>query len=164
MRLTRYSDYAMRVLLYLAQRPERVCSIAEISRAYGISHNHLMKVVNDLVNSGFLASVRGRNGGIRLARSPEEINVGALIRHTEDEFDLVGCGTCIIAPSCGLTSILDEAVMAFLAVLGRYSLADVLAKGGDFSHLLYPRAPSDDMARPAPPALVPPTAGSQTDR
>ncbi len=137
MRLTRYSDYAMRVLLYLGRRPEQVCSIAEIAKAYGISQNHLMKVVSDLVGSGFLTSVRGRKGGIRLARPPGEINVGALIRHTEDDFDLVGCSSCIIAPACGLTSVLDEALTAFLSVLDRYSLADVLARKGDFSYFLF---------------------------
>ena len=136
MRLTRYTDYAMRVLLYLGQKPERLCAIAEIARAYAISQNHLMKVVNDLVNAGYLESVRGRNGGIRLARPAAEINVGALIRHTEDDFDLVGCGSCIIAPACGLTCVLDEALRAFMAVLDRYSLADLLARKGDFSHLL----------------------------
>lgn len=136
MRLTRYTDYAMRVLLFLGSRPERLCSIAEIARAYAISQNHLMKVVNDLVNAGYLQSVRGRSGGIRLARPPEKINIGALVRHTEDDFDLVGCGTCIIAPACGLTCVLDEALQSFLSVLDRYSLEDVLKKRGDFSHLL----------------------------
>lgn len=136
MRLTRYTDFAMRVLLYLGRQPERLSSIAEIARAYAISQNHLMKVVNDLVNAGYLESVRGRNGGIRLARPPSEINVGALIRHTEDSFDLVDCGSCLIAPACGLSSVLDEALLAFLRVLDGYSLADVLARRGDFSHLL----------------------------
>jgi len=136
MRLTRYTDYALRVLLYLGREPARLCSIAEIARAYTISQNHLMKVVNDLVNAGYLESVRGRTGGIRLARPPAEINVGALIRHTEDDFDLVECGSCLIAPACGVTSVLDEALEGFMAVLNRYSLADVLARKGDFSHLL----------------------------
>ncbi|MDT1060867.1 Rrf2 family transcriptional regulator [Paracoccus sp. CPCC 101403] len=136
MKLTQYTDYAMRALLYLGREPERLSSIAEIAKAYGISQNHLMKVINDLVNAGYLNSVRGRNGGVRLARKPSEINVGALIRHTEDSFDLVGCGSCIIAPACGLTSVLGEALEAFLAVLDRYSLADVLARRGDFAHLL----------------------------
>lgn len=138
MRLTRYTDYAMRVLLYLGREPGQLTAIAVIARAYGISQNHLMKVVNDLVNAGYLESVRGRNGGIRLARAPAEINVGALIRHTEDDFDLVGCGSCIIATACGLPSVLDEALMAFLSVLDSYSLADVLARKGDFAHLLVP--------------------------
>lgn len=137
MRLTRYTDYAMRVLLYLGQQPDQLCSIAEIAHAYGISQNHLMKVVSDLVSAGYVDSVRGRGGGIRLGRSPSEINVGALIRHTEDDFDLVGCESCIIAPACGLTGVLDEAISAFLAVLERYTLADVLARRGDFSHLLF---------------------------
>ena len=137
MRLTRYTDYAMRVLLYLGSRPDRLCSISEIATAYGISQNHLMKVVSDLVSAGYLESVRGRSGGIRLALPAKDINVGELIRYTEDDFDLVECGKCIIAPACGLTSVLDEALVAFLAVLGRYTLADVLAKKGDFSHLLH---------------------------
>lgn len=141
MRLTRYTDYAMRVLLYLGRQPDRLCSIAEIARAYGISQNHLMKVINDLVNAGYLASVRGRGGGVRLARPAEQINVGALIRHTEDDFDLVGCGSCIIAPACGLTSVLNEALAGFLAVLDRHTLADVLARQGDFLPLLHPDRP-----------------------
>lgn len=128
MRLTRYTDYAMRVLLYLGARPERLSSIAEISRAYDISQNHLMKVVNDLVRAGYLVSVRGRSGGVRLARSPVEINLGAVIRRTEDGFDLVSCGGCLIAPACGLPGVLDEALAAFMAVLDRYSLEDLLAK------------------------------------
>ena len=136
MRLTQYTDYALRVLLYLARHPDRLCSIAEIATAYGISKNHLMKVTNDLVNAGYLASTRGRNGGVRLARTPDQINVGALIRHTEDAFDLVGCGSCIIAPACGMTSVFDEALMAFIAVLNRYTLADALARKGDFLPLL----------------------------
>ena len=137
MRLTRYSDYAMRVMLYLGRQPDRLCSIAEIAKAYGISQNHLMKVTNDLVNAGYLTSVRGRGGGIRLARPAAQINVGAIIRHTEDDFDLVGCGGCIIAPACGLTSVLDEALAAFLTVLDGYSLADILARRGDFLPLLH---------------------------
>ena len=108
-----------------------------------------MKVVNDLVNAGYLESVRGRNGGIRLARPPEEINVGALIRHTEDDFDLVGCGSCLIAPACGLTSVLDEALLAFLRVLDSYSLADVLARRGDFAHLLHVSEASSAVSAPA---------------
>lgn len=126
MRLTRYSDYAMRVLLFLAVRPDDLCSIASIARAHSISQNHLMKVVNDLVNAGYLSSVRGRFGGIRLARPASEIIVGEVIRHTEDGFDLVDCGSCIIAPACGLTGALSKALSAFLEVLDGYTLADLI--------------------------------------
>lgn len=126
MRLTRYTDYAMRVLLYLGARPERLCSIAEISAAYRISQNHLMKVVNDLSRAGYVASVRGRSGGIRLGAAPEEIRIGTVVRHTEDGFDLVDCASCLIAPACGLPSVLGEALRAFMDVLDRYSLADLL--------------------------------------
>ena len=136
MRLTSYTDFAMRVLFYLAEPPGRLAPISEIAKAYGISHNHLMKVVNDLVNAGYLDSVRGRSGGVQLARPPEEMNVGALIRHTEDGFDLLDCGACIIGPACGLTGVLGEAMGAFLAVLDQYSVADVLARKGDFAYLL----------------------------
>lgn len=148
MRLTRYSDYAMRVLLYLGARPERHCSIAEISRAYRISQNHLMKVANDLVNAGYLASVRGRFGGIGLALAPDRINVGAVIRHTEDSFDLVDCGSCIIAPACGLTGALNEALAAFLAVLDGYTLADLLNRQPGLAELFRRTAP-EAVARPA---------------
>jgi|SRR5690606_9909498 len=136
MRLTRYTDYAMRVLLHLGARPDRLCSIAEVSRAYGVSQNHMMKVVNDLSNAGYIATVRGRGGGIRLGRAPADINVGALIRHTEDGFDLVDCGSCVIAPACGLTGALHEALAAFMAVLDGYTLDDLLAKRLDLSSLL----------------------------
>lgn len=136
MRLTRYTDYAMRVLLYLGARPGRLCSIAEIARSYSISQNHLMKVVNDLVNAGYLHSVRGRNGGITLSRPPQDINVGQVVRHTEDGFDLVDCGSCVIAPACGLTAALYKALAAFLAVLDDYSLADLLDKRDMMESLL----------------------------
>ena len=136
MRLTRYTDYAMRVLLYAgAQEEGRLSPISEISRAYAISQNHLMKVVNDLVNAGYLESVRGRFGGIRLARPATEINVGAVVRHTEEGFELVECGSCVIAPACGLTGALGEALAAFMKVLDGYSLADLLVKRRDLAGL-----------------------------
>lgn len=136
MKLTLFSDYSMRVLLYLGARPDRLCSIAEVAGAYGISQHHLMKVVNELSRSGYVESVRGRSGGIRLGRPPEEINVGAVIRHTEDGFQLVDCDSCVIAPACGLTGVLREAIGAFLAVLDSYTLADLLAKRQELGRLL----------------------------
>ena len=133
MKLTLFTDYSMRVLLYLAARPDRLCSIAEVAQAYRISQNHLMKVVNDLARSGYIDSLRGRGGGIRLGKPPEEINIGALIRHTEEGFDLVDCPSCVIAPACGMNGVLKEAVSAFLAVLDKYSLADLMQKRGDLA-------------------------------
>ncbi|MBU6418416.1 MAG: Rrf2 family transcriptional regulator [Proteobacteria bacterium] len=129
MRLTRFSDYAIRVLLYLATHNDRLCSIAEIAQAYGISQNHLMKVVSDLAGPDYVHSLRGRRGGIRLARPAEEINIGQLLRHTEGKVDLVGCGECILASSCGMTCVFKEAVQNFFWALDRYSLAEVMAKG-----------------------------------
>lgn len=126
MRLKSYTDYALRVLMHLAARPDRLASIAEIARTYRISHNHLMKVVHDLRKEGFLDAVRGRTGGIRLARPASEISVGDVVRHTEGTFDLVDCGSCVIAPACALTAALHEARRAFMAVLDRYSLQDLV--------------------------------------
>ena len=128
MRLTRYTDYALRVLLHLAAHPEKLCSIAEISRAYGVSQNHLMKVVHDLGKAGYVTTVRGRTGGVKLAKPPKQINVGAVVRHTEDGFDLVDCASCVIAPACGLTSVFGKALAAFMAVLDGYTLADMMNK------------------------------------
>lgn len=136
MRLTRYTDYALRVLTYLGAQPDRVCSIAEIARAYGVSQNHLMKVAHDLGKAGYIEGVRGRTGGIRLARPPEKINVGAVVRRMEDGFVLVDCDTCAIAPACDLTRVLDEALAAFMAVLDRYTLADLLKRQTKLLRLL----------------------------
>ena len=126
MKLTRYTDYAMRVLIHLGSSDHRLSSIAEIARAYDISQNHLMKVVQDLGHAGFVETVRGRGGGIRLGRLPMDINLGELVRHTEAGFDLVDCSACMIAPACTLPRVLAEATRAFLGVLDRYTLADLL--------------------------------------
>ncbi len=128
MKLTRYTDYALRVLMHLAARPDRLASIGEIDRTYRISQNHLMKVVHDLRKAGYLDAVRGRSGGIRLARPPAEINIGNVVRHTEEDFDLVDCGSCIIAPVCGLRGVLGEALNAFMRTLDGYTLADLVAE------------------------------------
>ena len=127
MKLKSYTDYALRVLMHLAAQPDRLASISEIARTYRISQNHLMKVVHDLRKEGYLDAVRGRTGGIRLARPAAEIGLGEVVRHTEGGFDLVDCGSCVIAPACGLTGALREALKAFMAVLDRYSLEDLVA-------------------------------------
>ncbi len=135
MRLTRYTDYAMRVLLYLGARQDRLCSIAEIAQAYDISQNHLMKVVSDLVGAGYVESIRGRSGGVRLAKAPADINIGAVIRHTEDGFDLVDCGSCVIAPACGLTGALNQALAAFMKVLDGYTLENLMGRRVDMTDI-----------------------------
>lgn len=127
MKLKSYTDYALRVLMHLAAQPDRLASISEIARTYRISHNHLMKVVHDLRKEGFLDSVRGRSGGVKLGRPAEQISVGDVVRRTEGTFDLVDCGSCVIAPACALTAALHEARQAFMAVLDGYSLADLVA-------------------------------------
>lgn len=126
MKLKLYTDYAMRVLMHLAAKPERLASIAEIANSYRISHNHLTKVVHDLRKEGFVDAVRGRSGGVRLARPANEITVGEVVRHTEGGFELVDCGSCIIAPACALTAALHQALRAFMTTLDGYTLADLV--------------------------------------
>jgi Rrf2 family nitric oxide-sensitive transcriptional repressor len=137
MQLTRYTDYALRVMLHVGARDEgSLSSISEIANVYGISKNHLMKVVQDLGQAGFVETVRGRNGGLRLGRPASEIGIGAIIRHTEPGFALVDCSSCLIAPACTLPRILNEAIRAFLKVLDGYTLADVLdGRRNDLRHL-----------------------------
>jgi Rrf2 family nitric oxide-sensitive transcriptional repressor len=146
MQLTRFTDFTLRVLIYLAAHPGRLSSIAEIARAYGISHNHLMKVVHELGKSGLVEGVRGRAGGIRLARRPEAINVGKVVRVTEDRFEMAECGSCVIAPACGLNRALCQAVAAFLAVLDRYTLADLAQKQSKLARLLDAGPPAEAAA------------------
>lgn len=126
----------VRVLLHVGARDEgSLSSISEIASVYDISKSHLMKVVQDLGQAGFLTTVRGRSGGLKLSRAAETISIGDVVRHTEQGFDLVDCTACIIAPACGLPSILNEATGAFLAVLDRYTLGDVLARRADLRGL-----------------------------
>lgn len=130
MKLTRYTDYAMRVVIHLGTRDDRLSSIREIANVFDISQNHLMKVVQDLVNAGYVESVRGRSGGIRLARQAAEINLGQLLRHTEGLTNLIDCSSCTIAAACKLPSVLHEATAAFVAVFDSYTVADLLTGKG----------------------------------
>jgi len=130
MRLTRHSDYALRLLMLLAIEPQALHTIEEIAARYRISRNHLMKVAQTLAQAGFVDGLRGRGGGLRLSRAPAEINLGAVLRATEDSFALVECfdrarNACVVTSACGLRGPLEEALDAFLAVLDRYSLADI---------------------------------------
>ena len=129
MRLTSYSDYSLRVLIYLAsQEQSKLTNIKEISEIYHISKNHLMKIVYNLGKLGYIETVRGRNGGFRLAKSPDAINVGEVVRKTEEDFYLVECfkedDNCVISPVCSLKFILNNALDAFLKVLDQYTIAD----------------------------------------
>jgi Rrf2 family transcriptional regulator, nitric oxide-sensitive transcriptional repressor len=130
MRLTRYTDYSLRVLIYLGLRPERLSSIREIAVAYGISESHLMKVVQALGQCGYVATLRGRGGGLKLAKSASEIGVGEVVRRTEDDVALADCFApgqeCRIDSSCRLQHLLKEALEAFFAVLDQYTIADLL--------------------------------------
>jgi Rrf2 family nitric oxide-sensitive transcriptional repressor len=132
-RLTLSTDYSLRVLMYLAVRPEGLATIDEISRAYDISRGHLMKVVHALGRAGFVETSRGRGGGIRLARPLDSITVADVVRQTEDRMDLVECfdpvtSHCRIEPVCALRKALDEALDAFLTTLDGYTLADLVAR------------------------------------
>jgi Rrf2 family transcriptional regulator, nitric oxide-sensitive transcriptional repressor len=153
MRLTTYTDYTLRTLIYLALHPGRLATIATIAESYGISENHLMKVAHQLGLAGYVETVRGKNGGLRLAKSPEDINVGEVVGRMEPDMELVACfgesGMCIIQPSCVLKGALAEALDAFTAVLDRYTLADLIAPRGKLTELLKNTRPRRREARPA---------------
>lgn len=136
MRLTRYTDYAIRVLIYLGSRTEGLGSIREAAKAFKISENHLMKVVQDLAAAGFIQALRGRNGGIRLARPAEHINLGAVLRRTEGLDELLECSTCLVARACGLPPILAEATSAFVSVFDKYTVEDLVHRRTELRALL----------------------------
>jgi len=139
MRLTSFSDYALRVLMYAAARNPQLITIEQTAAVYGISRAHLMKVVSQLTKAGFLTAVRGRSGGLILARKPDEINLGAVLRATEPDLALVECfgpdNRCLITPRCRLRGILAEALAGFMGTLDRYTLADLVLAPQDFGFL-----------------------------
>ncbi len=130
MRLTNMSDYAIRLLMHLGTHPDRLCTIAEVARAYGISEPHLMKITHRLAQRGWIHTVRGKNGGMQLAHDPSDIPLGEVIRDTENDLALVECmgahNTCVLSGHCGLTPIVAGALQAFMDHLNRHTLADVL--------------------------------------
>jgi Rrf2 family nitric oxide-sensitive transcriptional repressor len=134
MRLTLHTDYALRALIYLGLRRDRRVSIREIAEAHRISENHLVKVVHNLGRGGFVETTRGKGGGLRLAREPEEIRVGDVVRFTEEDMALVACFqakdgvNCALANICRLQGLLGEALHAFMAVLDARTLADLIAE------------------------------------
>lgn len=140
MKLTTYTDYTLRTLMYLAVSGERQVTIADIAARYAISEAHLTKVVHQLGIAGDIATARGKFGGIKLKRPPERINLGAVVRRTEPDMELVPCfgasGACAIDPACELRSALREALAAFLAVLDRYTVADLIGPRRKLATLL----------------------------
>jgi Rrf2 family nitric oxide-sensitive transcriptional repressor len=131
MRLTSFTDYSIRVLIYLAVSGDEQATIREISQRYNLSRNHLMKVVQALSQKGYLIAVRGKNGGLRLKMSPAEINIGAVVREMENDLALAECmgdgNQCILTPACKLKSVLSEALGAFFEVLDAYTLEDIVS-------------------------------------
>lgn len=144
MQLTYYSDYSMRVLMYLAIRCDRIANISEIAERYGISRNHLVKVVHNLSRGGFIKTYRGKGGGIELARDPRRINIGEVVRYTEGPLKPVECfdverNHCVIANVCGLAEVIAEACDSFFTTLDRYTLADLVKRRERLSKILASR-------------------------
>ena len=134
MRLTAMTDYSLRLLMYVGQQEGRLCTIAEIAQVYGVSEAHLMKITHQLGLAGWLQTVRGKGGGMRLALPPEQINLGALVRSIEPDFALVEClgdhpEGCKLNGGCRLTGVFNTALAAFMAELDQRTLADVLPVG-----------------------------------
>ncbi|TDL80881.1 Rrf2 family transcriptional regulator [Peribacillus frigoritolerans] len=142
MRLTNYTDYSLRVLIYLATKEkDNLSNIKEIAEAYQISKNHLMKVTYELGKLNVIETIRGRGGGIRLAKDPSEINIGFIVRQTEDDFNLVECfdpksNACTISPACTLKGVLHKALQAYFEVLDCYTLADLVKNKSMLARLL----------------------------
>ncbi|KAB8036862.1 Rrf2 family transcriptional regulator [Silvanigrella paludirubra] len=130
MQLTLYTDYSLRVLIYLATKKDDLSTIDEISNKFNISKNHLTRVVHKLGEKGVIKTIRGKGGGICLAHSPKDINLGKIIKEMESNFELVECfnpekNTCMLSPYCSLKGILYEARQAFFKVLENKTLADI---------------------------------------
>ena len=138
MRLTVYTDYSLRMLMYLAAKGDGLATIGEVSNVYGISKAHLSKVAHQLGLAGYIETVRGKGGGLRLARNAQKIGLGEIVRNAEPDMALVSCfeplhAPCPIVSACGLRGALQEARQAFLTVLDRYCLADLVARRAELS-------------------------------
>lgn len=132
MRLAEYTDYTLRVLMYCAANPDRLVTIAELAEHHGVSKNHLMKIVNDLSRQGVVQTTRGRGGGLRLLKRPDDIRIGDVVRSSETDFRLVECfdsrtNTCTLTPSCRLKGLFDSALQAYFNELDRVTLTDIIA-------------------------------------
>ncbi|HEX6593294.1 MAG TPA: Rrf2 family transcriptional regulator [Bacillota bacterium] len=142
MQLKKYTDYALRVLIFTGMKADdELASIKEISEVFSISQHHVGKVVFELNKLGLLETIRGRYGGIRLAKQPDDINVGALVRTLENDFDLLECfdpdkNHCVISPACRLKNILHEALEAFIHVLDEYTIGDLIVNDDELRKLM----------------------------
>ena len=138
MQLTSFTDYGLRALIYMASRPEgRMTSISEVTEVYGVSRNHMVKIINQLSRAGFVTAIRGKNGGIRLGKAAKDIGIGDVVRELEP-LTLVNCSSefCHITPACRLKQALSKAVQSFLTELDNYTLADLVEKNQPLYNLL----------------------------
>jgi Rrf2 family transcriptional regulator, nitric oxide-sensitive transcriptional repressor len=163
MRLTVMTDYSMRLLMYVARRPDRLCTISEVADAHDISRAHLRKITHQLGQLGVLQTVRGVGGGIRLARPAADINVGAVIREMEPDWHLVAChesadNGCVLTGRCALAGVLDDALLAFLQHLDQFTLAQVASPTSAPQPVPLSRRPPDG-ARAMPPKPAKKKAG-----
>lgn len=144
MKLTNYTDYSLRVLMYLSVNKGELATVSEIAERHGISRNHMVKIVHHLGQLGHVKTIRGKHGGLRLGRRPEDINIGRVVRETESNMELVECfgdnSLCVHSPGCELKKALREALKAFLAVLDGYTLADLVSSPRRISRQLGLRA------------------------
>ncbi|MED4061117.1 Rrf2 family transcriptional regulator [Priestia megaterium] len=137
MRLTNYTDYSLRVLIFLAlKKGEELSTTKEIAENYNISNNHLVKIIHQLAQLGYIETIRGRNGGIKLAKDPRKINIGEVVSKTEEDFHIVDCfQQCATSPACKLKDALHEALQAFLKILNGYTLEDLVQNKEELNQL-----------------------------
>lgn len=140
MQLTQFTDYSLRALIFIGLRENNHCSVSDIAKSYGISRNHLVKVVNHLSQLGYVQTIRGYNGGVKLSMRPSEINIGEVVQKVEPNFHIVECfdgvkNNCLISPACKLKHALYKAQRSFLDVLNEYTLADVLINKSELTEL-----------------------------
>lgn len=159
MKLTTFSDYTLRVLMYLASERERLATIPEMAAAYEVSENHLMKVVHQLVRAGLVESVRGKGGGVRLAKAPDEIRLGRVVRTSEGVTPIVEClspepSTCKIAPICRLSAILVASFEGFYSKLDEHTLADLVTQSGELAEFFINKPASRKRAQDSPPVSL----------
>ena len=149
MKLTDYTDYSLRVLIYVAVHPDELVTIQQISDAFGIPKNHLVKIVQNLGQRGYLLTMRGRSGGIRLGRPATEINLREVVCATEPDFGMVECfrdgNRCVITRACGLRGVLHQALQAYLDVLDRHTLQDLVERPAAINRALAGGIPITDI-------------------